>query len=441
MLSILTVTKKQIIFFLLTLFILFFTAIAIAWFYAPPIPKKITLAVRSSGGFSYQFAVDFKKAMKEASNIEVEIQETAGSVANIKLLSSPKSGVDLAIVNTGAVNPDNYPELKALAGVYYLPYWVWYRSNAFKGELISMHQLKGKRFSIGPNGSGDEKLSRDILKLNEINDDEIKLLNLPFAKAISELSSGGIDAVALVDGVGSPSIEKYKNIQGIRIMNFSEADAYSRSMPSLTKIVLPQSNISFKNHLPDKDIQLITTKAVLVSRSDINPGLVNEIMYVLDDKFRNYTRLQNAEEFPSNQGLDFRQQEDAQIYMKDGPTFLYKHLPAWLAVWVGRILAIIIPLAILIVPLRTIVPALIQAPLRFNMGKSYLEMKQLELDVHNAEKNNLPLSDFELLSKRLDVFEGKVNKLKVPALETEQYFNLKANIDVIRNRIRIFCQK
>jgi len=39
------------------------------------------------------------------------------------------------------------------------------------------------------------------------------------------------------------------------------------------------------------------------------------------------------------------------------------------------------------------------------------------------------------------VFEVKVNKLKVPAFETEQYFNLKAHIDVIRNRIRIFCEK
>ena len=159
------------------------------------------------------------------------------------------------------------------------------------------------------------------------------------------------------------------------------------------------------------------------------------------NKFRNYTRLQNLDEFPNNQGFSFPQQEDAQIYMKDGPTFLYKHLPAWLAVWVGRILTIIIPLAILILPLRSIIPALYLAPSRLNMVKSYLEMKKLESDFHNAKTNSHPPADVELLSKRLDDFEIKVNKLKVPAVEMEEYFKLKSHINAIRNRIQLYCKK
>lgn len=442
MINILDITKKQVTFFFSTLFLLLVIALVLAWFYAPAIPNKVTIVSGASGGVFDEFAKEFKKALKESSGIDVEIRQTGGSVENMKLLSSPNSGVDLALTISGKTDIKDYPSLVSIAGVTYSPYWVWYRPEAFKGELKYLSQLKGKRFSVGPSGSGTEKLTKDLLQLNEIEENEITLLNYKFYDSVTELTKGNVDAIALVDVINSPVIDKLSSAKGVKLMNFSQAAAYARALPGISNITLPDSNISFKNHLPDKDIQLISPKVILASRSDISPGLVNEIIGVLyENKFRNYTRLQNLDEFPSNQGFSFPQQKDAQIYMKDGPTFLYKHLPAWLAVWVGRILAIIIPLAILIFPLQTILPALIQAPLRFNMGKSYLEMKQLELDVHNAEKNNLPLADFELLSKRLDVFEGKVNKLKVPALETEQYFNLKAHIDVIRNRIRIFCEK
>ena len=169
------ITKKQFaVLFGVLVGVLVITIILI-WIYASVMPRKITLAVRSSGGFSYQFAVDFKKAMKQATGIDIEIKETTGSVENMKLLGSPNSGVDLAIVNTGAANPDDYPSVVALAGVYYLPYWVWYRPDAFKEGLTSISQLKGKRFAVGPHGSGEDKLSRDILNLNEIKDGEITL--------------------------------------------------------------------------------------------------------------------------------------------------------------------------------------------------------------------------------------------------------------------------
>jgi len=433
------ITKKQFTVLVGVVVGVLVITILLIWIYASVMPRKVTLAVRSSGGFSYQFAVDFKKAMKQATGIDIEIKETTGSVENMKLLGSPNSGVDLAIVNTGAANPDDYPSVVALAGVYYLPYWVWYRPDAFKEGLTSINQLKGKRFAVGPLGSGEDKLSRDILNLNEIKDGEITLLNLSFAQEFADLTEGKIDAVALVDGLGSPGIDKYKDIKGIKIMNFSEAEAYARALPSLTKIALPQSNASFKNHLPDQDIQLISTKAVILARSNINPGLVNEIMGVLfDNKFRNYSRLQNLDEFPSNQALTFPLQGDAEIYMKDGPTFLYRHLPAWLAVWVGRILEVLIPLAILIFPLWKIVPKLLYFPWRFTMGKAYLNMKHLELEVFEALASKRPKADFDLFLKDLGEIEIQVNQLKVPAMDTEEYFKLKGHINSLRTKIKSY---
>ena len=442
MMNILNITKKQVAFFFSTLFLLFTVAIALVWFYAPAIPTKVTIVSGAPGGVFNQFAEEFKKALLESSGIEVEIRQTGGSVENMKIVNSPNSGVDLGLTISGKTEIKDYPSLVSIAGVTYAPYWVWYRPEAFNGELKYLSQLRGKRFAIGPSGSGTDQLTKDLLQLNKIEENEINLLNFKFFESVTELTKGNVDAIALVDAINSPVIDKLANTQGVKLMNFSQAAAYARAIPGISNITLPDSNISFKNHLPDKDIQLISSKVILVSRPDISPALINEIMGVLyQNKFRNYTRLQNLDEFPSNQGFSFPQHEDAQIYMKDGPTLLYKHLPAWLAVWVGRILTIIIPLAILIFPLRSIIPALYLAPSRLNMVKSYLEMKKLESVFNNAKMNNHPLADVELLSKQLDDFEVGVNKLKVPAVEMEAYFKLKTHINGIRNRIQLYIKK
>ncbi len=441
MINVLTITKRQFAIFFSTLAVLFITAIVLVWLYAPAVPKKITIASGAPGGVFDQFAKEFKKSFEQSSGIEVEIRQTGGSVENIKLLSSPNSNLDLALTVTGNPLAKDYPSLVSIAGVTYAPLWVWYRPSAFNGELKYLSQLKGKRFAVGPSGSGTEQLSKVLLGLNEIQENEISLLNLKFIESVTQLTNGKVDAIALVDSINSPIIEKLANDNGVKLMNFTQAAAYSRSIPGISNISLPDSNVSFKNHIPDKDINLISTKAVLTSRSDINPALVNEIMTVVyQNNFRNYSRLQNLDEFPNNQGLDFPQQEDAEIYMKDGPSFLNKNLPSWLAVWVGRIIKVFISLAIIIIPLKSIVPALLGFRLRFTLGKAYLEMKALELDVSHAELDGSSKEVFKIFLEKLDKFEERVNALKVPALETEQYFNLKSHIDIIRNRIRVLSE-
>lgn len=70
------------------------------------------------------------------------------------------------MVQCGVANLDEYPKLVSIAGMFYEPIWVWYRDSAFKndgGQLNILSQLKGKRVSIGNEGSGTLVLSKDLL--------------------------------------------------------------------------------------------------------------------------------------------------------------------------------------------------------------------------------------------------------------------------------------
>jgi hypothetical protein len=65
----------------------------------------------------------------------------------------------------------------------------------------------------------------------------------------------------------------------------------------------------------------------LVNRETISPAIVSLLLENAQDVLKYYSRLQKPKEFPSINGLDFPFQMDSEIYLKDGPSFLHRHLP------------------------------------------------------------------------------------------------------------------
>ena len=107
-------------------------------------------------GLYYQFGERLKSELAKE-GVTLELVETAGTVENLRLLSGPKSDIDFAMMQSGVADANHYPNLVSIAGLFYEPVWVWYRASAFKadgGQLRILSQLKGKRVSVGNQGSG-----------------------------------------------------------------------------------------------------------------------------------------------------------------------------------------------------------------------------------------------------------------------------------------------
>ncbi|NDA84978.1 MAG: C4-dicarboxylate ABC transporter substrate-binding protein [Burkholderiaceae bacterium] len=418
--------------YLVTAFIVLIASIFLTiWLLLPGPPKTLTIATGFPDGLYHQFAKQLQVELAKE-KIVLRIQNTGGSVDNLALMADSKSGVDLAIIQSGVGNPNQYPKLTALAGLFYEPLWVWYRPDAFikdGGSLRQLSQLKGKKVSIGNEGSGTNMLSQAILKLNDIESTQLNLVSLSPDEAIKQLRQGGIDVAMIVLAGEAPLLKDFYQLPGIRLMDFDQAETYTRVLPYLNRVDIPRGLVSIAHDLPKQDIHVIAPTATLVAHSDINPATVSLLLGTTYDILRNYSRLQKPGEFPSSKGLDFPIDLDAEIFLKDGPSFFYRHLPFWGAVWLERVIKILIPLLIILLPIFTYLPVILNLSLKIRLGRLYKTLKTIEKRFAASKNTD------ELLSGLNDL-ENRIERLNVSAIQSKELYDLRMHIALVRDQLK-----
>lgn len=418
--------------YLVTAFIVLIASIFLTiWLLLPGPPKTLTIATGFPDGLYHQFAKQLQVELAKE-KIVLRIQNTGGSVDNLAQMADSKSGVDLAIIQSGVGNPNQYPKLTALAGLFYEPLWVWYRPDAFikdGGSLRQLSQLKGKKVSIGNEGSGTNMLSQAILKLNDIESTQLNPVSLSPDEAIKQLRQGGIDVAMIVLAGEAPLLKDFYQLPGIRLMDFDQAETYTRVLPYLNRVDIPRGLVSIAHDLPKQDIHVIAPTATLVAHSDINPATVSLLLGTTYDILRNYSRLQKPGEFPSSKGLDFPIDLDAEIFLKDGPSFFYRHLPFWGAVWLERVIKILIPLLIILLPIFTYLPVILNLSLKIRLGRLYKTLKTIEKRFAASKNTD------ELLSGLNDL-ENRIERLNVSAIQSKELYDLRMHIALVRDQLK-----
>ena len=413
-------------------FVLLTILFGVLWILVPPPPKSIEMATGFPTGLYYQFGERLKTELA-SDGVNLDVRSTGGTIDNLNLLNDPKSGVDFAMVQGGVAKISDYPNLVSIAGMFYEPIWVWYREGAFKsesGQLKILSQLKGKRVSIGNEGSGTLALVKDLLQASGIADKEIGAERLKPDEALVKLSNDELDAVFIVAAAEAPILRKFYSIPGIRLMNFDQADAYTRNLPYLSKVAVPRGLLSIQYDQPRQDIQVMAATATMVAHDNVSPALVSLLLGASYDILKSYSRLQKVGEFPSSTGLDFPLHVDAEIYLKDGPSFLHRHLPFWTAVWAGRFVKIVIPLLVILIPLFTYIPTTKNFLLRLKLAQVYEELKVIE---RNAQNPALKEKNF----KDLEDIERRVGNIKVSMLDAKELYDLKGHVGEVRMRLSL----
>ena len=413
-------------------FVLLIILFGVLWVLVPPPPKSIELATGFPTGLYYQFGERLKSELSK-DGVNLNVRSTGGTIDNLALLNDPKSGVDFAMLQGGVANVSEYPNLVSIAGMFYEPIWVWYREGAFKsdgGQLKILSQLKGKNVSIGNEGSGTLALTKDLLQIAGITDKEIGAQRLKPDDAIAKLSSGELDAVFIVAAAEAPILRKFYSMPGIRLMNFDQADAYTRNLPYLSKVAVPRGLLSIQYDQPRQDVQVMAATATLVAHDNVSPALVSLLLGASYDILKSYSRLQKSGEFPSSTGLDFPLHVDAEIYLKDGPSFLHRHLPFWTAVWAGRFVKIVIPLLVILIPLFTYIPTTKNFLLRLKLAQVYEELKVIERNAQNPVLKEKNFRDLEAIEKR-------VGNIKVSMLDAKELYDLKGHVGEVRVRLNL----
>lgn len=396
-------------------------------FVEPAPPRTLTISTGSESGAYYAFAKRYAKIL-ERSGITLKIQASAGSLENIERLR--KGEVDVAFVQGGIpyVPGEDDPDLASIGSMYYEPVWVFYRG---KRELHRLHDLAGQRIAVGAEGSGVRGLALQLLEANEMPRDSKHFVPLSGTKAADALKNGEVDAVFVIAAPEAPLVREMLRMPGVRVMGFSQADAYTRRFPFLARVVMPEGVFDLVRNVPPNDVVLLAATANLVVSDQIHPALVSLLLEAASEVHGKSGFFQRSGEFPRYIDRSFELSPDAERFYKSGPPFLQRYLPFWAAVLVDRLIVLLLPLFALLLPLVRIAPTIYTWRIRSKIFRLYGELKYLE----NEVRQHYDVARHAEFFGRLDRIEEAANNRNVPLAYTDLVYTLREHINLVRKQL------
>ncbi len=420
-------------FLLIALPIVVLTALAL-WatyqFVAPPPPSKIVISSGSETGAYHKFAKAYAKRLAK-SGIEVEVLTSKGSIENYARLTGEDSSpqrADIALVQGGTANEKNKKGILSLGRVFTEPLWVFYRS---KDTLDRLAQLKGQRLAIGAKGSGTRILADALLAKNSINPSNTQLLPLGSREGAKALLDGKADAVFLVMAPNAELVHTLLKTPDVRLMNFKRSEAYTRLFPYLTSVTLPAGVIDLVKNTPDQDIKLVAPEAALVAREAVHPAIIGLIVQAATEIHGEGGMFHRIGQYPKPHDPDFKMSPDAKRMYKSGAPFFRRYLPFWLATFIERMLVMIVPIATIMIPLVKILPMAYEWRIKSRINYWYAHLKQIEKGL--KEDTQHARTDF--FKDEISEIEEAVSDVKVPLNYSDRFYELRAAVDLVRQRI------
>jgi TRAP-type uncharacterized transport system substrate-binding protein len=398
------------------------------WFVRPAPPDTITMTAGPEGSIYWNHAQKYR-AILARNGVDLVILPSQGSHENLRRLSDVEFEVDVGFVQVGVTAGVDLDGLASLGSMFHQPLVVFYRD----GRLARLSELRGKRLAIGAEGSGARFLSLALLKANGIEPGgPTELLDFTGAAAAEALLARRIDAAFLMGDSAAPQImRRLFDAPGIRLLDFDQAEGYVRRFRYLSKLELPMGSVDLGRNLPPRTMNLIGPMVELVAREDLHPALSDLLIEAAHEVHGVATVMQKAGEFPVAKQHEIPVSDDATRYYKSGKGFMYRYLPFWVASLADRMLVLLVPVLVLLIPGVRIAPALYRWRISSRIYRWYGALLALE---HELRERHEPEARDELM-KRLDAIEQGVNRIKLPLAFAGEFYVLREHIDFVRARL------
>lgn len=391
-------------------------------------PATVTIASGPPDSIFSKNAQKYK-AILAKQGVTLRILPSAGAEDNLKKLLDPKTKVDVGFVLGGEHKDINTDNLMSLGSISYQPLMVFYRGK--QKNLLS--DFKGKRLDIGPEGSGAHTLALALLKANGIEPGDIQTVDLSDGNSIRGLTDGRIDAIFLMgDSSSTKLIRELLHDSDLHMFNFTQADGYVRRISYLNKMELPKGALDFGKDIPPETVQLIGPTVELVARPNLHPAISDLLLEAAKEVHGKASVFRKPGEFPAPLEHEFRISPDATRYYTSGKSFLYRTFPFWLASLINRILVVIVPAILVLVPALKIIPTLYRWRMQSRIYRWYGALLNLE---QQAFHTAITSKERENLLRRLRHIENIVCNIKMPAAYADLLYGLRGHIGFVRNRL------
>lgn len=401
-----------------------------------PAPPS-TLTISAGPQYSrFWFAAQKYKDILARNGVTLRVLTSSGTLENLQRLADPAVHLDLGFVQSGLTSmpsvdlPDTrQARLMSLGTVSNWPLFVFYRGP----ELTRLSEFKGKRLAIGREGSGTRQIVLFLLKANGVKpDSNAQMLPLVGEDAVNALLAGTVDVAFLTADSARPALmEKMIRTRDIRLLNFAQAKAYMRSFPFLSQFEVPMGAFDLADNLPPEPTATIETTVELIARDTLHPALSALIVEAAGEVHGGADLLQDAGEFPAPIAHDFPLSPDAARFYKSGKSFLYRTLPFWLASLVDRLLVLVVPIVVVLIPAVRFVPPLYAWRVKSHFYRRYGELIALERSMLDdpSEQN------YGRCAEKLVAIEKDLNKLQMPLAYAEHFYALREHVSYVRSQI------
>lgn len=248
--------------------------------------STIRFGTAGTGGSYQTFAAAFSGNLEKADDkLNVEVKTTAGSSANLRLLS--QNYIQMAVSQAdmsdyayyGRENFKGSKKLqgyRAVGGLYTEACQVIVRKDK---DIHSVADLEGKTVSIGESESGTEQNAKQILTAYGLSDKLVTEKHMNYSQAAQALEKKTIDAAFVTSGTPTTVFDELSKKCDIRLLPISgkAASRLQKSYHFYTAYTIPAHTYQGQN----KAVKTLGIKAILLVSDSLDDDTVSTITKTL----------------------------------------------------------------------------------------------------------------------------------------------------------------
>jgi len=241
---------------------------------------KLFMATGSETGTYYAFGIAFTQVLKDKIGVEIGVQSTGASKANIQLIDS--GDVNLAIVQNDVMDyayngTNTFADEGAITS--FAAICTMYPETiqiVAKPGIKSIADLAGKTVSVGDVGSGTEFNAAQIFEAYGMTFDDIQKQNLGFTDSADKFKDGQLDAFFCTAGAPTVAITELATSTEFTILSL-DADKLAwlqENYGYYTQYDMPAGTV-YEN--VKEDVTTVAVMATLICDADLDEQTVYDI--------------------------------------------------------------------------------------------------------------------------------------------------------------------
>ena len=244
----------------------------------PSEPTRIRIATGSPTAVYHAFGQSLAALLnRELPGVRAEVVVTAASAQNVRLVGGGEAELGFTQADVLPPREPEHPSVLAVARVYDDLLHLVTRAG---GPIRTLGDLRGRRVSVGADGSGTEITATRLLAVAQLDGDRIRQEHLGLDDSVAALREGRIDAFFFSGGLPVRGVADLAQRTSLRIVDLG---AWTEPLRRAYGQVYVTRDVPRSVYRADP-VSTVANPNYLIVRAGLPAALVREVTRLLMDR-------------------------------------------------------------------------------------------------------------------------------------------------------------